>query len=203
MTGCQPVRQALKLVPLVVISGILYGAVMGSFGGIWGERFLQLLYSSAKVPVLLMSMFLLSLPSFYVVNTLMGLRQDFAHAVRALVATQAGLAIIFASFAPFTLLWYAPSSNYRAAILFNGAMFAAASLGAQWLLRRFYRPLVQRDARHRLMMRAWLVIYSVRGQAGDGDVILSRSGLGRCLCPDCTAGLESRGRLRKSALQPF
>ena len=33
------------------------------------------------------------------------------------------------------------------------------SLGAQWLLRRFYRPLVQRDARHRLMMRAWLVIY--------------------------------------------
>ena len=71
MTGCQPVRQALKLVPLVVIFGILYGAVMGSFGGIWGERFLQLLYSSAKVPVLLMSMFLLSLPSFYVVNTLM------------------------------------------------------------------------------------------------------------------------------------
>ena len=47
--------------------------------------------------------------------------------MRALVATQAGLTIIFASFAPFTLLWYAPSSNYRAAILFNGAMFAAAS----------------------------------------------------------------------------
>ena len=35
----------------------------------------------------------IGLPSFFVLNTLFGLRRDFGQAVRALMATQAGLAI--------------------------------------------------------------------------------------------------------------
>ena len=38
-------------------------------------------------------------------------------------------------------------------------MFAVASLGAQWILRREYRPLIRKDVRHLWMLRAWIVIY--------------------------------------------
>ena len=60
-------------------------------------------------------------------NSLLGLRSDFGRAVRSLVAAQAGLAIVLASLAPFTLVWYASSARYSEALLFNGAMFAVAS----------------------------------------------------------------------------
>ena len=114
---------------------------MGTFGGVRGERALQLLYSGLKVPLLLLVTFGLSLPSFFVLNTLLGVRDDFARALRALVATQAVLTIVLASLAPFTALWYASSGAYRPAILFNAAMFAVASFAAQGLLRRWYAPL--------------------------------------------------------------
>ncbi len=156
-------RRLMHLGVLVVVFGVLYGAVMGSYAGVFGERFLQVVYSAAKVPLLLMLTFALSLPSFFVINTLLGLRSDFAYAVRALVATQAGLTIILASFAPFTVLWYASFRDYRAAILFNAVMFGTASVSAQWLLRRFYEPLIRRNRQHRLMLRGWLVIYAFVG----------------------------------------
>ena len=68
------------------------------------------------------------------------MRDDFARVVAALLATQAGLTVILASLAPFTAFWYVSGSDYQPAILFNGLMFAVASLSAQWLLRREYRP---------------------------------------------------------------
>ena len=105
----------------------------------------------------------LSLPSFFIINTLFGLRSDFGYVLRALVATQAGLTIILASFAPFTALWYVSFENYHGAILFNALMFGAASFTAQWLLRRLYRPLIARNARHRVMLRTWLMIYAFVG----------------------------------------
>jgi hypothetical protein len=152
-----------QLGALVVVFGVTYGAVRGSFGGVLGERFWQVVFSGVKVPLLLAVTGALSLPSFFVVNTLFGLRSDFPYVVRALLATQAGLTIVLASFAPFTILWYASSSDYRGAIVFNALMFGSASFTAQWLLRRFYEPLIRRDRRHRTLVRAWLVIYTFVG----------------------------------------
>jgi len=156
-------QRLAQLLMLLIVFGLLYGAVMGSFGGVFGGRFLQVVYSAAKVPLLLIATFALSLPSFFVVNTLFGLRDDWSRVVRALVATQAGLTIILASLAPFTVLWYASCNNYRAAILFNTAMFGIASIAAQHLLNRFYAPLIARNRRHRIMRQGWLVIYAFVG----------------------------------------
>ena len=156
-------RKLAQLGSLIVVFGVAYGAVMGSFGGVLGERFWQVVFSAVKVPLLLTATFALSLPSFFVVNTLFGLRSDFLHSIRALLATQAGLTVVLASLAPFTILWYASSSNYRGAIVFNTLMFGSASFTAQWLLRRFYEPLIRRDRRHRTLLRAWLVIYTFVG----------------------------------------
>ena len=115
---------------LIVLFGMLYGGIMGTYGGVDGRRIWQVVYSAAKVPILLFATFGLSLPSFLVINTLLGLRDDFGHVVRALMSTQAGLTVILAALAPFTAFWYVSGSHYQPAILFNGAMFAVASISA-------------------------------------------------------------------------
>ena len=156
-------RAVAWLAVQVLVFGVIYGAVMGLFGGILGDRMWQVAYSAAKVPLLLLVTFTLGLPSFFILNTLYGLRADFGEAVRALLAAQAAMTLILASLAPFTALWYASSDDYPSATLFNGMMFAVATFAAQWLLRRFYRPLVLRQPRHRWLLRAWLVIYTFVG----------------------------------------
>ncbi|MHB1036492.1 MAG: hypothetical protein ACYC35_17475 [Pirellulales bacterium] len=158
-----PGRTLLALAGYVVAGGLFYGGVMGAFGGVGGDRLWQIAYSAAKVPLLLTVTFLISLPSFFVLNTLVGLRSDFAAAVRALAATQAGLTIALAALAPLTAFWYVSSTDYETAILFNAAMFALASFGAQWALRRYYRPLVARNRRHRWLLGAWLTVYAFVG----------------------------------------
>jgi hypothetical protein len=144
---------------LVIGFGMFYGSVMGTYGGFGGPRMWQVVYSAVKVPFLLFTTFLLSLPSFFVINTLLGLRSDFARALRALLRAQAGLTIILSALAPYTAFWYVSGSRYQPAILWNGVMFAVASLSAQWMLRRGYQPLVESNPKHRWMLRAWLVIY--------------------------------------------
>jgi hypothetical protein len=148
-----------SLVLVVVAYGMFYGGVMGSYGGPNGWRLWQAVYSAVKVPFLMMTTFLLSLPSFFVLNTLFGLRDDFGRVVRALVSTQAGLTIILSALAPFTAFWYVSGSQYQPAILFNGLMFAIASFSAQWILRRDYTPLIARNSKHRWMLRTWIIIY--------------------------------------------
>jgi hypothetical protein len=146
-----------------VWGGIVYGAVMGTFGGFAGDRPLQIVYSAVKVPMLIAITTLLSLPTFFVMNTLAGLRADFAAAVRAVVATQGAVCVILAALAPLTAVWYASSADYHEAIAFNGVMFAAASLAGQWVLRRRYAPLVAANRRHRTMLRLWVGVYAFVG----------------------------------------
>jgi hypothetical protein len=148
----------------MIIFGLFYGLMMGLFyaPGHY-PRLLQSLYSGAKVPLLLVLTFLLALPSFYVLNMLMGLAGDFPQVLRGLLATQAGLTIVLASLAPFTVLFYASTTNYDAAILFNALMFATASLTGQRLLKRFYAPLIARDRRHRRMVRIWILLFAFIG----------------------------------------
>ena len=161
--SARPVRVLLHLCAFVCVFGVLYGGVMGAFAGITGQRLLQVIYSALKVPLLLGVTFLVSLPSFFVLNTLAGVRDDFAQALRSLAATQAALTLILASLAPFTALWYASNSAYQSAILFNALMFAIASVVAQFLLKRLYRPLIRRNRNHRWLMRAWLVLFAFVG----------------------------------------
>jgi hypothetical protein len=158
-----PGSAAIQLVANIVFFGMAYGAVMGCSGGVLGGRMWQVIYSAVKVPLLLLATFLIGFSSFFVLNTLFGLRRDFVQAVRALLATQAGLAVILASLAPFTALWYASSADYSAAVRFNLLMFAVASLGAQGLLRGYYRPLIRKNRRHRWMLWTWMVIYAFVG----------------------------------------
>lgn len=151
----------LRLATNLAGFAFFYGAVMGTFRLLAGQEewLKQILFSAFKVPILLSGSFLVGLPSFFVLSTLLGLRKDFGQSLRAIVAAQAGLAIVLAALAPLTLLFYVSSASYGNALLFNGVMFAVASLGAQYLLRGYYRPLIARNPRHRKLLISWGCIY--------------------------------------------
>ena len=144
----------------VVLGGGVYGAVMGSFGGVSGDRGLQIVFSAVKVPLLLLLTTALALPSFFVVNTVLGLRRDWPAALRAVLGAQGAVAIVLAALAPYTAVWYASSGHYQRATAFNGVMFLVAAVAAQWVLRQYYAPLVAGDRRHRSLVRGWLILYA-------------------------------------------
>src|SRR5262245_41507546 len=85
---------------LVLAGGVFYGVVMGSYNGVLGDGWKQMLLSGVKVPCLFFVTFLLCLPSFFVINTVAGLRGDFAQVLRALLAFQSLVAVMLAAFAP-------------------------------------------------------------------------------------------------------
>jgi hypothetical protein len=159
LTGRGPLGTAIGLLVLIVVFGLAYGAVMGTYGGLARDRPWQVLFSSVKVPFLLVATFCLSLPSFFVLNTVLGLRGDFGRVVGALLSTQAALTLILCSLAPLTAFWYVSGSDYQPAILFNGLIFAVASFSAQLVLRREYAPLIARNPAHRGMLWGWIFIY--------------------------------------------
>ncbi len=142
------------LAALLLACGFLYGLAMGS-----SERALQSLYSGLKVPLLLVVSTLVCLPNFFVVNTLLGLREDFSAALRGILAAQAAVAASLLAEAPFVLVLYASTENYRVSVLANGACFALATLAGQHVLGRHYRPLLERDPRHAIARRGWIVLY--------------------------------------------
>src|SRR5262245_59998664 len=111
-----PARLLTGWLILIVECGQFYGAAMGSFTGILGDRSLQMVYSAVKVPLLLVVTFLLSLPSFFIFNTLYGLRTEFHLSLRALVASQAGLTVLLAAFAPITLVWNLSCSDQQTTV---------------------------------------------------------------------------------------
>lgn len=146
----------LLLCALGLPAAALYGLVMGSLGGdVRGA-----VYSCAKVPLLLATTTALCVPSFYVVNALLGLREDFSAAVRGILSAQGTLALTLASLAPVTAVLYASGVEYPVALLGNGAAFLVASLAAQRTLARHYRPLVARRPRHRRALVTWFALYA-------------------------------------------
>lgn len=140
---------------LLCLGGVVYGAAMGSFG----LRPLQMVYSGIKVPMLLSFSTVVCLPSFFVVNTLLGLRDDFPSALRAVLACQATVAIGLLALMPVVLFFYVSSGDYRFAIQANGFLFLLATLAGQRVLNRHYHPLVAKDPRHRIARRLWVVLY--------------------------------------------
>ena len=161
--AARPGRAAVQLAAVAVLAAAAYGAVMGSYAAVHGGPALQVAYSAVKTPMFLLVTFAITLPSYAVVSTLLGLRDDLGHALAALLAGQAAVAIALLSLAPLTLFFYVAVGDYSAGILFNGVVFALASFGAQRPLRRRFLELIRRNRTHLWLLRAWLAVYIFTG----------------------------------------
>jgi hypothetical protein len=148
---------------MIVAFSPIYGAVMGSYHFVAAERLWQIAYSAVKIPILLFATTALCLPGFFVINTVLGLRDDLPKALQAIFAGQAALSIALAALAPFTRFWYFSTADYRAALLFNIAMFTVATFAGHVLMLRQYRPLIRLRPNHRVALVGWLALYAFVG----------------------------------------
>lgn len=160
--GMGPPR-ASRLVLTMLVAGPLYGAVMGSYGLVSEERWLMVLYAAVKMPLLMLATGGLCLPGFFVLTTVLGLREDLGRSLRAILGGQAALVVVLASLAPVTRLVYTSGIGHPRAVLFNALMFALATALAQLVLWRAYRGLIHKDRRHLLMLWGWLLLYAFVG----------------------------------------
>lgn len=153
------------LMVVILLAAPVYGAFMGSFS-LCADRALMIVYVAVKLPLLLAATTALCLPGYFVLSTVLGLRDDFPRAIRAILASQAALALALASLGPLTRLFYFSGATHRGALLFSALMFTLATAVGQVILLRHYRPLTAHPARgrrHRLMLWAWVVLYAFVG----------------------------------------
>lgn len=160
--GASASGRAVVLLAFTLIFSALYGAMMGSFGLCSSGQGRLAAYCwivAVKTPMLLLVTFVLCLPSFFVLNAVAGLRDDFPEALRAVLGSLACLAIVLAAFGPVTLFFYLCTDYYDAAILLNGLVFAVAAVASLKVSRRYYGPLIRRSPRHRAIMLIWFGVY--------------------------------------------
>lgn len=159
--GSQPAISSLVL--LAMASMATYGACMGTFRVLDGDRWRLIVYGALKTPLLLLVTTLVVLPAFFVLNTAFGLREDFRQAMRGVLASQAALALTLMSLGPVTMLAYFSDVEHHQAVLFNAAMFTIATLVGQVVMLRWYGELIAREPKHRAMLIAWLILYAFVG----------------------------------------
>ena len=150
-----------RAVMCVIIGGAVYGACMGTYG-LDGARWPQIFWSALKIPLLLSLSGALSLPIFIVLYALAGLRDDFSVVLlRALLRTQAVLAIVLASLSPLIVLIYASLGTGSGQLRLGTwvAIFCCSASRVAWR-RQFCaascRELWRSDARHRMLLSSWM-----------------------------------------------
>lgn len=158
---------AFVLPAVVLLAGAIYGAAMGSWGALQPDRWLMILYAAIKVPLLIAATTAICLPGYFVIVSVLGLRDTFRPSLRAIAAGQAAMTLTLAALAPLTLLVYFSRVDHAWALLFNAAMFTVATAVASIVMLRRFAPLIALRRQHRLTLGAWVIMYVFVGvQAG-------------------------------------
>jgi hypothetical protein len=135
------------LLVLVVLLGIVYGLCMGFFAlfRAGGPSYPQFVATIVKVPALFFLTLLVTFPSLYVFNALVGSRLVILSVLRLLVAALAVNLTVLASFGPIVAFFSLSTTSYSFMVLLNVVMFAAAGIfGLLFLLQTLHRLTVVR-----------------------------------------------------------
>lgn len=127
---------------VLVVLAMVYGACMGSFSVFRGDRAAvwQLAASVVKVPLLFGLTLLVTFPSLYVFNALVGSRLALISVLRLLLAALAVTVSVLASLGPIVAFFSASTTSYAFMVLLNVAVFTVAGLmGMSFLLQTLHR----------------------------------------------------------------
>lgn len=130
------------LTVVLVILAMIYGASMGTFALFrpTGATALQLIASTLKVPALFALTLVVTLPSLYVFNALVGSRLTADVTLRLLVAALGVMLAVLASLGPIVAFFSLSTSSYPFMLLVNVAVFAVSgTLGCLFLLQTLQR----------------------------------------------------------------
>jgi hypothetical protein len=133
---------------MIVLLGMIYGLCMGSYSLLKempenfdpNMRYMQLLATTIKVPALFYLTLLVTFPSLYVFNALVGSRLTLTSVLSLLVASLAVNLAVLASLGPIVLFFSLSTKSYAFIQLLNVAVFSVSGvLGLKFLLQTLHR----------------------------------------------------------------
>ena len=138
-----------SMAAMIVVLGMAYGLCMGSYSLLKevpaqlndpDMRYKQLFATTIKVPALFYLTLLVTFPSLYVFNALVGSRLTIANVLRLLVASLAVNLAVLASLGPIVLFFSLTTKSYAFIQLLNVAVFSVAGvLGLIFLRQTLHR----------------------------------------------------------------
>ncbi|AGA27728.1 hypothetical protein [Singulisphaera acidiphila] len=127
---------------VLMILAMIYGACMGSFAMLkdGGPSYWQLLASTVKVPALFFLTLIVTFPSLYVFNALVGSRLEVNSVLRLLLASMAVMVAVLSSLGPIVAFFSVSTSTYSFMIVANVVVFAVSgTMGLVFLLQTLHR----------------------------------------------------------------
>ena len=132
---------------VILLLGVLYGTCMGVFSVLarWKSPQLYMGYqqlgaSAVKVPLLFFLTLVVTMPSLYVFNALVGSKLSFIAVARLLVASLGVTMAVLASFGTIVVFFSLSTTSYSFMVVLNVVMFAVAGfLGLGFLLQTLHR----------------------------------------------------------------
>jgi hypothetical protein len=133
---------ARRLTVVIVILGMVYGICMGTFAlfRMKGPHAWQIVASMVKIPLLFYLTLLVTLPSLYVFNALVGSRLTLKTVVRLLIASLGVMVAVLASLGPIVAFFSVSTTSYPFMVLFNVVVCGVSGgLGLSFLLQTLHR----------------------------------------------------------------
>jgi hypothetical protein len=128
---------------VILLLGVIYGLCMGTFALFnkpVATAVLQMISSMAKVPALFFITLLVTFPSLYVFNALVGSRLTLSAVWRLLIAMMAVMMAVLASLGPIVAFFSLSTNNYSFMLVLNVVVFAVSGfLGLKFLLHTLHR----------------------------------------------------------------
>ncbi len=130
---------------ITILLGATYGVCMGAYamirtGGASADAYWQMLASAVKLPLLFFLTLLITLPSLYVFNALVGSRLSVLSVIRLLISMLGVMLAVLASFGPIVVFFSVSTDSYPFMKLLNVVVAALAGfLGLAFLLRTLHR----------------------------------------------------------------
>jgi hypothetical protein len=122
----------------IAIFSAVYGAIMGFYAG-----GLQIIYDAIKIPLLLLISLYITVPSYYVLSSLLGGKITFRQMVVLLLSGVTVMSVVLLALIPVNLFFILTTANatyttYAFIVLLNIVIFALAGLFAlAYLLKGF------------------------------------------------------------------
>lgn len=130
------------LTVVLILLGLWSGSCVGTFSVVrtGGPLFEQLISSTIKVPALFFLTLLVTFPSLYVFNALVGSKLTIVSLLRLLVASIGVTLAVLAAFGSIVAFFSVSTTSYPFMVLLNVLVFAIAGiLGLKFLLQTLHR----------------------------------------------------------------
>lgn len=132
----------------VIVAAVFAGLCMGSYAVVRGgtDGLMQMLASAVKLPLLFVLTLLVTFPSLYVFNALVGSRLTWESVLRLLVAANGVILAVFASLGPIIVFFGLSTTSYPFMKTLNVlAAGIGGVLGLAFLLRTLHRLILMQE----------------------------------------------------------